>query len=503
VNLKNDQTFKQIDKTMNIAFVSSEVVPFSKTGGLADVAGALPIELAKLGHDVKVFTPKYGSIDEKKFGLEYQDWIGEMPVRVSGIDQPTHVHKSKLPGSEVEVYFIDFPPYFFRNTIYTDDYDEADRFILFSKGTLETIQRLNWKPDVINCNDWQTGLIPLYIKDNYNWNKLFHQTATLFTIHNIGYQGQFGKEALSKAEINEGYFLNFGEVEHNGNVNFMKAGLSFADIINTVSETYADEILTEEYSAGMDYILKYRSHDLYGILNGINYDIWNPETDKHLPHHYSSKDMTGKQKNKEFLCNQFNLPYHPNIPVIGIISRLAVQKGFDLIARSLEYLSHLPCQYVVLGSGEDYYEEMFRTFSSYRPEKAACYIGYNEELAHLIEAGSDMFLMPSHYEPCGLNQIYSLKYGSVPIVRKTGGLADTVKDWDEQRALGKEDGNGFSFYDYNGFAMTDAIERAINCYSNSEVWDKIVANGMKCDFSWERSAKLYVELYQKAIEKVK
>ncbi len=488
---------------MNIAFVSSEVVPFSKTGGLADVAGALPVEVAKLGHDVKVFTPKYGTIDEQKYGLEYQGWIGEMPVRVSGIDHPTHVHKSIIPDSEVEVYFIDFPPYFFRDKIYTDDFDEADRFILFSKGTLEIIQRLSWKPDVIHCNDWQTGLLPLFVKDNYNWNKLFHHTATLYTIHNIGYQGRFGKETLGKAEVKEGYFINFGEVEHNGAVNFMKAALSFADIINTVSETYAKEILTQEYSSGMDHILNYRSQDLYGILNGVDYNAWNPESDEYLPHHYSKKNLAGKLKNKEFLCKQFNLPFHPNIPLIGIISRLAVQKGFDLIARSLDYLSHLPCQYVILGSGEDYYEDMFRTFASYRPEKAASYIGYNNELAHLIEAGADMFLMPSHYEPCGLNQIYSLKYGTVPIVRKTGGLADTVKDWDERRSMGLDDGNGFSFHDYNGFALTDAVERAINCYSNQDVWNKIISNGMQCDFTWQHSAEKYIELYQKAIGKVK
>ncbi|MBN1301201.1 MAG: glycogen synthase GlgA [Melioribacteraceae bacterium] len=487
---------------MNIAFVASEVYPFSKTGGLADVAGALPKVLNELGHNVKIFTPKYGLIDEKKYGLEYQQWIGSMPVRVSGIDQKVHVHKAKLPKSDVDVYFVDFQPYFYRETIYTDDLDEAERFILFSKATLEIIQRLNWKPDVVHCNDWQTGLIPLYIKDNYNWDQLFHHTASLYTIHNIGYQGQFGKDVLDKAEIRHEYFYNFGEVEHNSAVNFMKTGISFADIINTVSETYAKEIMTKEYSAGMDYILRYRSHDLYGILNGIDYHDWDPSTDKHLPYHFSASDLSGKLKNKKFLCEQFNLPFSPDIPLIGIVSRLAIQKGFDLIARSLEYLSHLPCQWIILGSGENYYEDMFETFASYRPDKAACYIGYSNELAHLIEAGSDMFLMPSHYEPCGLNQIYSLKYGTVPIVRHTGGLADTVLDWDEYSSLGKETGNGFSFRDYNGFALTNAVERAIKYYHNKKVWHKIQMNGMSCNYSWNRSAEKYVTLYELALKKV-
>lgn len=486
---------------MNIAFASSEVFPFSKTGGLADVSGALPKELAKLGHEVRVFTPKYYSVNDKKFNLEYQSWIGEIPVRVSGKAQPVYVHKGKLNGSEVEVYFVDFPPYFQRDKFYTNDHDEADRFILFSKAVIEIIQRLNWKPDIIHCNDWQTGLIPLYIKDNYNWDKMFGKTATLFTIHNVAYQGQFGKETLGKAEIREEYFLNFGEVEHKGAVNFMKAAISFADVINTVSERYAKELMTPEYSAGMDYMLKYRSHDFYGILNGVDYNEWNPETDKYLPHHYSLNDLSGKLKNKKFLCEQFSFPFNENIPLIGIVSRLAIQKGFDLIANSLEYLSNLPAQWIILGSGESYYEEMFRSFAYYRPDKAAVYIGYNNELAHLIEAGADMFLMPSRYEPCGLNQIYSLKYGTVPIVRKTGGLADTVQDWDEFRNTGDNIGNGFSFNDYNGFGLTDAVERAISYYHNKPVWNKIIHNGMTRDYSWESSAKKYVELYEKAKSK--
>lgn len=488
---------------MNIVFVSSEVFPFSKTGGLADVAGTLPVEIGNLGNNIKVFTPKYGSINETKHGLIYQEHISEIPITVSGEIKKVHVHKAFLPNTQIEVYFIDFQPFFFRDSYYTNDIDEADRFILFSKAVLEILQRIKWKPDLIHCNDWQTGLIPLYLKDNYSWDKLFHNTASLFTIHNVGYQGQFGAETLMKAEIRFEYFNNFGEVKQNDHVNFLKTGISFADIINTVSNTYAQELLTPEFSYGMDHILNYRGHDFYGILNGVDYNIWNPSTDKHIPFNYSPEDLSGKKQNKKVLCEQFNLPYDENIPIVGIVSRLAIQKGFDLIARSLEYLSHLPFQWIVLGAGEDYFEEMFQTFANYRPEKAACHIGYNNDLAHLIEAGSDMFLMPSHYEPCGLNQIYSLKYGTVPIVRKTGGLSDTVKDWDEYKARGEETGNGFSFDKYDGFALTNSVERALNCYKNKPVWQKIMLNGMKENFSWHRSAEQYALLYKKAISKVR
>lgn len=486
---------------MNIAFVSSEVYPFSKTGGLADVSYSLPIQLSKHGNEVIVFTPKYYPVDEKKFNLEFQDWIGAMPIRVSGVVQNVYVHKGYLPNSNVQIYFIDFPPYFHRELFYTNDFDEADRFILFSKAVIELIQRLKWKPDIIHCNDWQTGLIPLFIKDNYSWDKLFKRTATIFTIHNIGYQGIFGIETLDKAEIRKEYFYNFGEVEHAGNVNFMKAGISFADMINTVSETYASELMTKEYSHGLDYILQYRSHDFVGILNGVDYETWNPETDKLIKQNYNFNSIEKKIENKKELLNQFGMPFSKNKPLIGIISRLAIQKGFDLIANSLDYLSKLNCQWIILGAGEKYYEEMFQSFAYYHPEKAACYIGYNNELAHQIEAGADMFLMPSHYEPCGLNQIYSLKYGTVPIVRKTGGLADTVQDWDELKSFGVESGDGFSFVNYDGFGLTNAVERAIYYFYDKSTWNKIIKNGMTKDFSWEKSALKYIDLYNKALQK--
>jgi starch synthase len=486
---------------MKIAFVSTEIVPFAKTGGLADVSGSLPRELVKLGCNIKLFMPKYFIVDENLHGLKYNWDIGEMPIRINGVIRSVHVHQSKLPDSDLDVYFIDCPHYFHRYRIYTDDFDEDERFILFSKAVIETLQRLQWIPDVVHCNDWQTGLIPLLLKDNYGWDKVFDNTGTLLSIHNIGYQGMFSKSVLNSAEIRSDLFYPSGPIEQDGGVSFMKAGISFSDIINTVSNTYAHEILTAEFGAGLEKVLKQREEDLFGILNGVDYDVWSPETDKHLPFNYSINDLGGKLKNKKFLLEHFDIPFNKDVPLIGIVSRMVLQKGFDIFADAINDLMNLEANWIILGSGEDKFEDLFRRLSNQLPGKVGSYIGYNNELSHLIEAGADMLLMPSRYEPCGLNQIYSLKYGTVPIVRKTGGLADTVKDWDEENYYGFDHGNGFSFYDYTGYALYKTVERAVNTFKHKEVWKKIQTNGMSLDFSWERSAEKYLELYRLAKEK--
>lgn len=486
---------------IKIAFVSSEVYPFAKTGGLADVAGTLPIELFNLGVEVKIFMPKYSTIDEDSYHIEYLDSIGSIKVRVGGVAQDVKIYKSYLPDSKVEVYFIDAPQYFHRGHIYTNDWDEDSRFILFQKSVIETLQRLQWAPDVIHCNDWQTALIPLYIKDNYSWDKLFSKTAVILTIHNIGYQGRFPKETAKRAEIRDELFYPGGPIELNGKTNFLKAGIFYADIINTVSETYANELLTKKYGAELDTVLLNRSNDFYGILNGIDCRTWCPEHDTLIPFQYSKRNITVKIKNKEFLCEKMDLPFNKNIPLIGIISRLVTQKGFDIITDTLPHLMNLNVQWVILGSGEGEYEFFFESLAQTHPEKVAAYIGFNNKLSHLIEAGADIFLMPSQYEPCGLNQLYSLKYGTVPIVRKTGGLADTIFDWDEMLSFGLSTGNGFSFYDYNGYSLSDAIHRAIKYFHNKKIWRKIQLNGMKTNHSWKTSAKKYLELYRKAINK--
>ncbi len=486
---------------MKVAFVSSEVVPYSKTGGLADVAGALPKALEKLGCEVKLFSPRYYSIDESKFGLHY-DWdLGEIPIKISNRTRSVHVYKSLLPESSIEVNFIDCPHYFHRDQIYTDGFDEDERFILFSRGVIETLQREKWAPDIIHCNDWPTGLIPMYLNENYAWDKLFENTASVFTIHNIGYQGKFSKETLKHAEIRSELFYPNGPVEFMGEVSFMKAAINFSEVINTVSNTYAKEILTAEYGEGMDGVLSEREDDLYGILNGVDYNEWNPENDKFLPYRYSLNNLENKKRNKEHVLSNFNLKFDDKIPLIGIVSRMAVQKGFDIFEKVSNELMKLNAQWIILGSGEDKYEEMFRNLQKAEPDKVAVYIGFNNELSHLVEAGADMFLMPSHYEPCGLNQIYSLKYGTVPVVRKTGGLADTVKDRDEFFINGEEKGNGFSFKKYSGEALLKTISHAVELFNNKDVWDKIQINGMNEDFSWVNSAKKYMDVYHSALEK--
>jgi starch synthase len=482
---------------MKIAFVSSEIFPYSKTGGLADVAGALPKALSKLRCEIKIFTPKYYSIDENKFDLKYLDEFGGLKIRVAGKIRTVRLYKGRLPDSNIDVFFIDCPHYFHRDGFYTDGCDEDERFVLFSKAVIETLQKLQWKPDVVHCNDWQTGLIPLYIKDNYGWDKFFKSTASVFTIHNIGYQGKFGKNTLANAEIDNKYYYPLGPVEFYGDVSFMKTGISFADVLNTVSETYAKEILTPEYGSGMENVLAGRKDDLYGILNGVDYSTWTPETDKLIPHNFSRSDLSNKLKDKKYLLKQIGFSFNKEVPLIGIVSRMAVQKGFDVFTEAAKELLKLNAQWVVLGSGTEKYERFLTKLSESNNKNFYVKIGYDDKLSHLIEAGADIFLMPSKYEPCGLNQIYSLRYGTVPVVRKTGGLADTIIDY----TVDKFNGTGFCFRDYSGASLVSAVNRAIKNFADKNVWEKIQLNGMSKDFSWDSSAKKYIELYKTAIGK--
>jgi starch synthase len=486
---------------LRIAFACSEVAPFAKTGGLADVAGALPKALASLGCEVKVFMPKYSTVDEARYDLHYMYAIGEIPVRVGGTTWSVHVQRSYLPASNVEIYFIDCPHFFHRGRIYTSDTDENERFILFSKAVIECLQYMQWSPDVLHCNDWQTALIPLLLRENYSWDRMFDNTVSLLSIHNIGYQGLFAPSALAAAEIKPELFFPGGPVEKDGAVCFLKAGILFADSVSTVSETYAREILTSEQGAGMEAVLRLRAADLHGIINGIDTDEWNPETDRHIPHHYSASDLGGKRNNKEFLLAKIGIPFREQVPLIGMISRLVPQKGYDLVAASLQELMSLDAAWVILGSGESSYEHMFMSLHRALPEKIWAYVGFNNELAHLIEAAADVFLMPSRYEPCGLNQMYSLRYGTVPVVRKTGGLADTVWDWNHLAYHGSDEGNGFSFDDPTPQALVSSVDRAVRMFNDKAVWGRMQHNGMKRDFSWNMSAGRYLDLYRSTLEK--
>ncbi|MBI9070838.1 MAG: glycogen synthase GlgA [Melioribacteraceae bacterium] len=486
---------------MNVAFVASEVVPFAKTGGLADVAGALPKELSKLKCNVKVFMPLYGSIKKQNLKLNYVWSIGKIKLDIGGEVRNVEVWQIQLKDSDVQVYFIDYPKFFKRKDFYTNSPDEHLRWILFNKAVIETIQRLQWSPDIIHLNDWQGGLIPLYIKENYNWDKFFQKTKTIFSIHNIGYQGLFPANIFNETEINSKHFYPTGPVEYYEKISLLKAGLVFSDLINTVSETYAKEILTEEYGGGMHEILNDRKSDLSGIVNGVDYEIWNPKTDPNIYKNYTSAKLSDKEINKEELLKEAGLPYNKTTPVIGMISRIVSQKGYDILAEALPELTKLDVQWVILGSGEKKYERLMKKVARKFPDNVSIIIGYNDVLSHKIEAGADYLLMPSLYEPCGLNQIFSLKYGTIPIVRNTGGLADTVIDWDKSVEEKRNDGTGFVFDEYSGHALFKVIERAAVHFNNKKVWRSIQKNAMKKDYSWKASAKKYIELYEKAIEK--
>lgn len=484
---------------MNICFATSECVPFVKTGGLADVSGALPKALARSGCQVKVFLPLYKSIHTENHGLIFASDLYNVTVEADTYHKTFNTWYGKLPDSEVEVYFIDCPGYFHRGSTYTNDMDEGERFIFLNHAIFSIMQRYGWHPDIIHCNDWQTGLMPAMLKHRYNWDSLYHGTAAVFSIHNIGYQGRFTRDYVHNAGLPQDLYYPGGPLEYHGSLSFMKAGLVFADAISTVSPSYAREIQTPAFGEGLDGILRSRSQDVWGILNGIDQTEWNPSVDPLIPANYDADSLEIKQQNKKALMEEMHLPYRENTPVIGIISRFAHQKGFDLLRPILAEILHShDVQFVVLGSGEPNLEDFFNWANATFSDRVGVYVGYNNGLAHRIEAGCDLFLMPSAYEPCGLNQMYSLKYGTVPIVHKIGGLADTVQDYHEYNGHG----NGFSFYDFAPHVLKDTIVRALSIYADKEAWKGIVQRGMGQDFSWVHSAGIYMKFYEYALKKL-
>ena len=491
-------------KKLKVLFASSEVVPFAKTGGLADVAGALPKQLVQLGHDLRVVMPKYETIKETKFKLREVIRLRDIAVPLGDKVHHVSIKSAFIPDTKVQVYFMEYPDFFNRQGLYVDpqngkDYPDNDaRFMLFSRGTLEMAKILSWQPDVIHCNDWQSAVIPLYLKTLYKDDEFFRDTKTVLSIHNVGYQGNFPPSALKIGGFPDDLFYPASPVEFYGKFSFLKAGIKFADIITTVSETYAKEIQSSpEYGNGMEGILRDRRGDLYGILNGIDTDVWNPETDNFIAHPYSKKSLSGKLDNKKALLDQCRLKFHSQVPLIGNISRLADQKGFDLIAEVIDQIAALDVQMVFLGTGDQKYHDLFSAAAKKYKDKISVHLMFNNQLAHQIEAGCDCFLMPSRYEPCGLNQMYSMIYGTVPIVRSTGGLADTVKDVDQN----PDDGTGFVFKEYNSTEMLHAIKRALKYFQDQTAWRKLLIRGMSQDFSWLKSAKKYVEIYQLALKK--
>jgi len=488
-----------------IAYISPEIVPFAKTGGLADVAGALPKALSKIGNAVKVFMPLYQQIDIAKFDIKC---LREgLSFKMAGQKELFDLYHCRQVDSECDFYFIKMDKHFGRKGLYGSpetgkDWEDNDlRFSAFAKATLESMIALGFKPDIINCNDWQSGLIPAYIKcQDYGFG-YFKNTATIITVHNIGYQGLFPESTFDKLDIDHKWYYPASGFEYYGQVSFLKAGLVFSDIINTVSERYAREIQSSpEYGNGMEGLLASRADDLYGVVNGIDYNVWNPAIDKLIAANFTPQKPEGKAKNKNTLKRQVKLPLvRRDVPLIGMISRMASQKGFDLIAEIAEQIFELDIQMVILGTGDKQYEELFLSLAEKYPKKLSVNMKFDDQLAHMIEAGSDMFLMPSRYEPCGLNQLYSLKYGTVPIVRETGGLADTIENCNPA----KDSGTGFVFKNYDSRELLNTIRFAVEVYKNKKVWSALMKRGMEKDFSWDNSAGKYIALYEKAIQRKK
>ncbi|WP_195266914.1 MULTISPECIES: glycogen synthase GlgA [unclassified Clostridium] len=477
---------------MRVLMVASEAHPFIKTGGLGDVMGALPQALNKENVEVKVILPKYKNISSKY--INNLEFIKYFYVNVGWRKQYCGLFRYIYNG--VEYYFIDNEYYFKRDNLY-GYYDDAERFIFFDKAVLEFINEMNWRPDIIHCNDWQTGMVPVIYRLEYEKRNMYRNIKTFFSIHNLLFQGTFSPEILPEL-LGYNYEAYFNRsIELHGGVSFMKGGINYSDQVTTVSNTYAQEIQTSQYGERLEGLLRHRSYALKGILNGIDYDEYNPETDQYIYKNYSLGNIYDKKVNKECLQRELGLPINGDIPIIGMVSRLTHQKGCDLIINSLDRLLQKNIQVVILGTGDRAYEETLRKFNYIYHDKVSVNIKFSNELAHKIYAGSDFFLMPSLFEPCGLGQLIALRYGTIPIVRETGGLKDTVIPYNQYTGLG----NGFGFRNYNCHELTHVSEYALNVYNNKQIWNSLIRQAMKSDNSWEKSAREYKKLYIGVINK--
>ncbi len=479
---------------LRVLIVASEVAPVAKTGGLADVVAALGIELGRKGHDVHVLVPLYRRVREGVADLEPVPGLQGLRIDMGPHTYRVSVVRGTVGGLVVD--FLDCPALYDRPGIYTPDRDEHLRFALLSRAALSVCQELGWAPDIVHCNDWHTGLLPLYLKLLSSWEQLFDSTKTVLTIHNIGYQGMFAAEVVHELGLDDARHLLHQEDLAEGRVNLLKTGLIYADVLTTVSRTYAREIQGEELGMGLQEMLRGRDDHLVGIVNGVDYGEWSPEQDRYIPQHYSAETIDGKLENKRALLAVAGLPPGDACMTFGVVSRLVTQKGFSILFEPLsEMLAHHDVRLVVLGSGEPAIEDFFAGLAHRFPQRCAYDKGYNDPLAHLIEAGADAFLMPSRYEPCGLNQMYSLRYGTVPIVRRTGGLADTVELFDPETG----EGTGIVFDDFNAEAARWALSVALKLYHQPRLWRRMMLNGMARDFSWTRQAGTYVELYHRLL----
>ena len=482
------------NRKLNILFAASEVTPFAKTGGLADVASALPKALHELGHNVKVVMPRYYLINPDN--LEKLPAPLGVPMGCMG-ELWAGVYRSKLPNSDVEIYFIDHENYFGRDGLYDNGYesynDNGDRFIFFSKAVFQLAKMLNFVPNIFHANDWHTAAIPALLKTRFRHD--FAYASSVLTIHNLQHQGIFDKELIKLMEIGWEHYTPY-EFESMGNINLLKGGIAMADAVTTVSHKYAQEIQTLEYGFGLQWHIQAHSYKLFGILNGVDYSEWDPSHDRYIAKNYSIKDMQGKKICKKDLQKTFNLPQNEDIALIGFVGRFVEQKGISLIASVINSILDHNIQIVMLGTGEKWAEDFFNHLNFYR-ENFGIYIGYSNEIAHKIEAGADMFLMPSLFEPCGLNQIYSLRYGTLPIVRATGGLDDTIENFDIE--TGK--GNGFKFYDATPTALLNTVLWAVDTfYNHKKEFNAMQKRAMQEHFSWIDSAKEYEKVYEYALK---
>jgi starch synthase len=488
-----------MDRTLNVMFVSPEAVPFAKTGGLADVAGALPIALSKLGMQVCLLMPLYGVIRQGNFNLTKA--LADLEVHFDFATLKFDVYSTEIDG--VTFYLVEREEFFDRRQLYGtpkgDYFDNFERYTFLAKAVRPVCQALGLKPDIIHCHDWQSALVPVYLREKWQSEEVFAQTATVFTIHNLAYQGLFGKEKYHLLDLDSSLF-GINGLEFYDKINFLKGGILWSDAVTTVSRQYSEEIQTPEFGCGLEGVLRARADVLTGIVNGIDYSIWDPNTDKLIAASYSPADMSGKEKNKLALMSEYQLnPKLKGAPLLGMVSRLADQKGFDLLAAILPELMAENLSLVILGTGDEKYHQLLSEAAAKYQGRLGLKIAFDNKIAHLIEAGADMFLMPSYYEPCGLNQIYSLKYGTIPVVRATGGLVDTITPVDTKQKTG----TGFRFEAYTPEAFLACIREACQAYQNKTLWKQLMANAMNQDFSWEASAKAYETLYRQTLDRIR
>ncbi len=482
----------------NILYLSSELYPFAKVGGLADVAGSLPKALKEMEHDIRVFLPKYKIIRDRKYNLREVIRLRDIEVPLGPETIIVSVKSGFIPDSKVQAYFLEYKPFFDRNGIYFDPKtgkgwkDDALRFALFARSALETLKVLYWQPDIIHVNDWPGALVPFYLKYLCNDDDFFENIRTVLTIHNLAYQGEFDGDVANKISADVIPFDKEHPAWHKGRFNFLKAGLKTADMITTVSPCYAREILSKpELSDGLHEVINERRSNIIGMLNGIDVNVWNPETDEHIAAKYSVGNIGPKMENRLALCREMGIDCKPERMIIGMVSRLEEQKGFDLLYAAADKLMKLPVCFAILGTGEAEIESKLEDLAALYPGRFVTRFAQDEKLAHLIEAGADVFLMPSKYEPCGMNQMYSLRYGTVPIVRSVGGLTDTVFDYKPN----SRKSNGFTFEKHTQTALVDAIKRALQVFKDRSAWEKLMTRGMQQDYGWGKSTKKLLKIY--------